>query len=288
MPDIKAYGGTGSYVFVSYAHRDREKVYPLIAELQKKYNVWFDEGIPYTAEYRKVLASRLKNCSLFLYMVTPDSLESEFCRKEIAFASLHKKPFINVLLERFELPDWFEFDYGIFQYCRYYEFDAPEKAVDELERKCEVFETVKKEDTVLHDEKDGYLFLSFAHRDKARVLPFIDELQKKYNVWYDGGIGYGAEWEEETAAKLRGCSGFIYLISEASFASENCKDELYHARALGKNFLSICFDKNIELPQWYKFRYGRYQLFNLYGFESYEAAVEELGRKCDWLKSVKK
>ena len=87
--------------------------------------------------------------------------------------------------------------------------------------------------------KDPYIFVSYAHKDKEQVLPFIVELQKKYNVWFDDGIHFGVEWEEDIFRHLKGCEIFIYMITPSSLASGNCKDEIRTARDLNKNFINI-------------------------------------------------
>lgn len=135
---------------------------------------------------------------------------------------------------------------------------------------------------------DGeYIFVSYAHKDRDIVYPFIATLQKKYNVWFDEGIRYGKEWEDEIAYKLKNCSGFVFIITENSLNSQNCKDELYHARNLHKNFLNILTKKDIVLPDWFSFRYGRYQMCNYYEFSSPDDVAADLERKCEWLCAAK-
>ena len=136
---------------------------------------------------------------------------------------------------------------------------------------------------------DGeYIFVSYAHKDRDLVYPFIAALQKKYNVWFDEGIRYGSEWTHEIVSRLKKCSVFIFMITENSLVSENCKDELHHAREQKKNFLNIQIKKETVLPEEFKFRYGRYQMCNYFEFSSPDAVVDDLERKCDWFDSVKK
>ncbi len=139
-----------------------------------------------------------------------------------------------------------------------------------------------------YDGKDNYIFVSYSHKDKSAIYPIIEVLQKEYNVWFDEGIHYGNEWEEEIAEKLENCSLFIYMLTKESLESENCKDELHHARTLKKNFINVMTEKEIELPRWFKLRYSRFQMCNLFLFSSPESAIEDLKRKCEWLDSVKR
>ena len=135
---------------------------------------------------------------------------------------------------------------------------------------------------------DPYIFVSYAHRDSAQVMPFIKSLQKKYNVWFDEGIHVGAEWEDEIYERLEACELFIYMITSASLASKNCKDEIRTARELNKNFINIVIDSKTELTKVFKFRYGGYQMFFLDTYSTLESAVDDLVRKskAGWFESV--
>ncbi len=143
-------------------------------------------------------------------------------------------------------------------------------------------------DIKAYDGKDAYLFVSYSHEDREKVYPFIATLHKKYNVWFNEEIRYGNEWDMEIAKKLKNCSAFVFMITERSLDSDNCKDELYNARELKKDFINILIDKNTELPDWFKLRYGRYQMCRLFSFSSLEAAMEDLVKKCVFLGPAKR
>lgn len=132
-----------------------------------------------------------------------------------------------------------------------------------------------------------YIFISYAHKDKELIDPFITALKEKYEVWFDEGIRYGREWEEEIAAKLDECSIFIFAVTENSLDSKNCRDELTLARDTDKRFLNVVFSDDIELPSWFKLRYARYQMCYYNRFPSARAVVDDLGQKCEWFEDVK-
>lgn len=136
-PKPKAYNGNGKYIFISYSHDDEERVFPFIQALQKKYNVWFDEGIYYGEDYRAEIMDRIKNCSGFLFMVSDKSLASKYCRRETHQADELDIKYVNVLLDEDAVfPDWFSFDFSVFQMFKYYSYPSAESATDDLERKC--------------------------------------------------------------------------------------------------------------------------------------------------------
>ena len=134
---------------------------------------------------------------------------------------------------------------------------------------------------------DGnYIFVSYSHKDINLVRPFIKALQKRFNVWFDEGIHYGHEWEEEIINKLEGCSIFIFIVSKNSLESENCKDELFQARELRKDFINLILEEDIELPNWFKLRYSRFQMCNSFSFPSPDSVIDDLVRKSTWFNSV--
>ncbi len=143
----KAYLGTGKYIFVSYSHKDADKVYEFINILQTKYNVWFDEGIHFGREWDEEIVSKIDGCSLFIYVITENSLNSKNCKDEIAFAKQNDIPFLNVIMDDMELPSIFTFRYGRFQMLKYYEYHNKEEVLYDLERRSEEIKlTIKDQD----------------------------------------------------------------------------------------------------------------------------------------------
>lgn len=96
----KPYDGQEKYIFVSYCHRDRAQVFPIIEQLVKDgYRIWYDEGIDPGSEWPEIIAYHLNGCAACIAFISENSLNSHNCRREINFALLKKKPFISVVLE---------------------------------------------------------------------------------------------------------------------------------------------------------------------------------------------
>ena len=135
---------------------------------------------------------------------------------------------------------------------------------------------------------DPYIFVSYAHKDGAEVLPIITALQERYNVWFDEGIRFGKEWDDEIAFKLEDCHVFLYVISEASLASANCKDEIAFARDRGKPFVNVVLRSDIRFPRAFELRYGRYQMCFVDKFATIDAAVAALAERCSELEATRR
>lgn len=68
-------------------------------------NIWFDEGIEAGSEWREEISKAIKHASLFLYFVSPESVQSENCRKEVSLADKEHIPIVAIHLKNTDLPD---------------------------------------------------------------------------------------------------------------------------------------------------------------------------------------
>ncbi|MBQ9424899.1 MAG: TIR domain-containing protein [Erysipelotrichaceae bacterium] len=99
-----AYRGKDPYIFVSYAHKDSDKVFAEIRKFNEAgFNVWYDEGIAPGNEWTDEIADALAECAVFVVMITPFSAERENVMNEINFALDEGKPFLAIHLEETEL-----------------------------------------------------------------------------------------------------------------------------------------------------------------------------------------
>lgn len=100
----KAYEGKENYIFVSYAHKDREQVFKILSELEKRgYRFWYDDGIAPGSEWAEEIAMHLSDSYAVMAMITQASADSDNCRREITYALSKRKPFISVVLEKADM-----------------------------------------------------------------------------------------------------------------------------------------------------------------------------------------
>ena len=107
---FRAYKGDDPYIFVSYAHKDASIVYPEITRLKNEgFNIWYDEGIEPGSVWRQELAEALAGCSVLLFFITPESVVSPHCVKELNFGLGRNRELLCVHLKPTELPAAVEF-----------------------------------------------------------------------------------------------------------------------------------------------------------------------------------
>lgn len=106
---IPAYDGKGKFVFVSYSHKDSDKVYPIISTLIKAgYNIWYDQGVPLAVNFGGELYRRIKGCSVFLLFVSKNSVASDYVDKEVENASALKKKPVRINIDDSPMRDsWY-------------------------------------------------------------------------------------------------------------------------------------------------------------------------------------
>jgi hypothetical protein len=88
---------TGPYVFVCYAHDERDIVLEQIAWLRGQgFQIWFDEAIEVGSRWSEDLARAVDGCAVFLYFLSPRSTSSRYCLDEVHFALECGRPIVPV------------------------------------------------------------------------------------------------------------------------------------------------------------------------------------------------
>ena len=93
------YEGSENYIFVSYAHKDSADVIPILERLNiAGYRVWYDENLHIGGILTEDIANHIEKSKVFLFFVSPNSNESDFCLDELSFAKHVGKPFLSIIL----------------------------------------------------------------------------------------------------------------------------------------------------------------------------------------------
>jgi len=87
------------YVFVCYAHDERDVVREQVAWLRSQgVTVWYDEAIEAGSRWSDDLAHAVDGCAAFLFFLSPRSVGSRYCLDEVHFALECDRPIVPVEL----------------------------------------------------------------------------------------------------------------------------------------------------------------------------------------------
>lgn len=123
-----AYMGDQPYIFVSYSHKDCERVWPIILKLQAEgFRIWYDDGISPGTEWDLNIATHIRKCAFFAAFISRNYLESENCKDELSFVRELGKNRVLIYLEEVVLPDELQMRLGRLQ-AIYWNRDGEKKA----------------------------------------------------------------------------------------------------------------------------------------------------------------
>ena len=75
------------FLFVSYSRKDIEEVQEIMEILRRNhFRFWYDMGLRSGAEWAEALGEKIEQCSQFMVIVTENSMQSKYVRKEINMA----------------------------------------------------------------------------------------------------------------------------------------------------------------------------------------------------------
>lgn len=86
-------------IFISYSRKNIDFARRLTGELQARdIDFWVDwDGIPPTVDWMQQIQKGIEEADLFLFIISPDSIKSQVCKKEIAIAVQNGKRLIPVV-----------------------------------------------------------------------------------------------------------------------------------------------------------------------------------------------
>ena len=246
-----AYEGKEPYVFISYSHNDKERVYPLIQQLQDRgVRVWYDEGIELGSHWDYVIPRRIHASAYVVCFITESFLESENCLDEMFFARDEKKGPLIIYMDQVKLPMELRFRYGRFHAWSRDRFTDEASFIEELYtsevlRPCLGTAEKKEPDIqpealynqgVCHENKQEYAQALECYRQAADR----GHLGAMTQIGYCYEKGYGVEenmveavnWYRKAAEKGN---------TTAQTSLGNC---YYYGRGVSKDY--------IQAVQWYR------------------------------------
>ena len=135
------------YIYISYDYDDCGMVFPLASAFKDEgYDVWMNTTISRSKEIEEEIETKIKDCSLFIFLASRQSLDNSACSRELRLADKYQKPLISVFLQ--EKYKKFEPYYNaklkqfpIYEFCNY---PTAEAFVIDLEKSNPEFKKLKK------------------------------------------------------------------------------------------------------------------------------------------------
>ena len=116
---FKSYNGLRPYVFLSYSHKDSDRIFPLMEMLQNAgCNIWYDDGIFPSDEWADTVAKKLSSARIMLLVLSENSVNSQNVRREIYYAVTKNIDILPFYIDDVVLPDGLQLQLGIFQAVR--------------------------------------------------------------------------------------------------------------------------------------------------------------------------
>ena len=86
-------------IFISYTRQSEDKVRDLAADIQAlSHTVWCDQELSGGQIWWNEILQEIRNCDVFVFALSQDTLQSEACRSEFKYASDLKKTILPVLV----------------------------------------------------------------------------------------------------------------------------------------------------------------------------------------------
>ncbi len=130
---LEPYEGKEPYAFISYSHKDSEKVFEILGKLQDKgLRLWYDRGITLGSDWSDDIANHICNCKCMLAFHSQNSAKSRHCKNEIYFAVKEEKNILSIFLEEVKLDPGIEMQLAPYQAVKFYQ--NPEDFYDRLSK----------------------------------------------------------------------------------------------------------------------------------------------------------
>ena len=73
-------------LFVSYARVDKPLCKQVVERLSDVHDVWYDKRLHAGMDWWEEIQERLAWCDGFVYLLSPESVKSEYCQREFVIA----------------------------------------------------------------------------------------------------------------------------------------------------------------------------------------------------------
>ena len=245
------------YIFASYGHDDKEKVFPALKELYESgFNVWYDEGITIGERYDEIIENHILGCSAFVLFASKLSLSRPYIldvELEIARRLSPDIPVIAYIIERdVQIPERTQeiinkkLVYSVNELTGMLEIknsgnrkaipverEVPQYWFDSYDRDP----AGENEGGVVWSAEEPYACLAFHPNDLSACNPYVKELFfAGYNV---RSCEYLGETERKKCLTGKGCRAYVPFITKNYVESGLLKSDFLAAKKAGKPLVAL-------------------------------------------------
>jgi len=89
-----------SHIFISYSRKDRDLVTRIVRALEEKgLDIWIDQDdIPKGEDWEQKIYQGIESADAFVFITSPNSVESEICRREVTHALKNNKRILPIII----------------------------------------------------------------------------------------------------------------------------------------------------------------------------------------------
>ena len=279
-------------VFISYSIEDKEFAVELWHKLMRQHiTVWMDDSQTQVA-YQTDVKKHIENADNFIYLNSPNSLQSEICKQQKDYAiSLHKRVIeydseqVDQLIKNLredayyyeqhkillvKALKWEQWGrkatmllrgYNLQCFVNWLQIAEVRQDYPPLKLQIEFVEVSQAQSQLMALD----IFISYSQTDSEFARQLNDELQSRgKTTWFDQeSIVAGVEdFEKEMYQGIADADNFLFILSPKAVNSEYCEAEVKYAASLNKRiipvlYLSVDEEKSIvaalKIPQWIRF-----------------------------------
>jgi len=124
--DFPASKSEKDYVFISYSHKDTERIAPYVNYLKRKgFDIWYDRGIHGGEDWMGAIINKIGKCAMVVAFVSDNYITSHNCVTESAESHTQKKQFLPVFIDELKVvPTQIRFAAATTNYVNIYDFSA--------------------------------------------------------------------------------------------------------------------------------------------------------------------
>lgn len=209
-------------IFISYSHKDAETVNTIAQIIKKVTNmeVWYDSSLRGGENYFSVIANQIIKSTFFVFIVSDNSIMSDWCLRELEFAASERKIIVAIWLDNITVSPRVKLVIQNTHYINYYSAST-ESFFDAVGRAFLENNTKPKPSYDAYDEVRDMIWNEtyFLERQKIKKIENLlsNEKQKKYSVCFQSenahllGLAYELGIKADIDLKR---AEFYYKISD--------------------------------------------------------------------------